>query len=135
MDAYNKVLARIYQITSGKDNVDVDLTDLLKKEGFFSSIEDIKGHMTRESWVTETKVPNVVRITHWGVSAAKRAGSQLPGGSRAVEREANELHTNNRQLGVLIEEFRSDPSADRLKPVEAAFATMQAQIEKLKGLL
>ena len=44
------------------------------------SIDDIKGHMCRESWVTETKVPNVVRITHWGVGAAKRAGSR--GGTR-----------------------------------------------------
>lgn len=135
MDAYNKVLTRIYQMTGGKDNVDVDLTELLKKEGFLPSIDDIKGHMCRESWVTETKVPNVVRITHWGVGAAKRAGSQLPGGSRAIERETNDLHANNRQMGVLIEEFRAEPGKDRLKPVEEALTKMREQIEKLKGLL
>jgi hypothetical protein len=34
MDVYHKILTRIYEVTGGKDTVEVDLNDLLKQEGF-----------------------------------------------------------------------------------------------------
>jgi hypothetical protein len=135
MDAFNKVLVKIYQITGGKDTVDVDLADLLKKEGFFPSLGEIKSHMCAESWITETSTPNVVRMTHWGVGAAKKAGTSAPGGSRMIEREANVLLSESRELGVVIEEFRSEPSLERLKAIENKFSKIQASTAKLKELI
>ena|SRR5438552_23969 len=135
MDAYNKVLVKLFELTGGRETVEVDLAELLKAEGFFPSLEEIKGHMSRESWLTETSTPNVVRITHWGVSAAKKAGEHTPGGSRVIERETNRLLAENRELGVIIEEFRHDPTAERLKAVEDKFAKIQEVTAKLKDLV
>ena len=135
MDAFNKVLVKLYEITGGRDSVEVDLAELLKAEGFFPSLEEIKSHMSRESWITETSVPNVVRLTHWGAGAAKKAGTHQPGGSRVIEREANQLLSESRELGVIIEEFRANPTSERLKAIENRFAKIQASTEKLKNLI
>ena len=132
---FNKVLVKLYEITGGRDSVEVDLAELLKAEGFFPSLEEIKGHMCRESWITETSTPNVVRMTHWGVGAAKKAGTQKSGGSRLVERETNQLLAESRELGVIIEEFRADPSSERLKAIENKFAKIQESTAKLKNLI
>lgn len=78
MDVYHKVLAKIYEMTDGKETVNVDLKDLLKTEGFFSSLDSISKHLSTESWVTETPKQNIVRITHWGVAEAKRVLSNTP---------------------------------------------------------
>ncbi len=136
MDAFNKVLVKLYEITGGRDSVEVDLAELLKAEGFFPSLEEIKGHMSRESWITETSIPNVVRMTHWGVGAAKKAGTQQAGGgSRLVERETNQLLAESRELGVIIEEFRASPTSERLKAIENKFAKIQESTSKLKTLI
>ena len=135
MDAFNKVLVKLYEITGGKDTVEVDLADLLKKEGFFPSLQEIKSHMASESWITETSTPNVVRMTHWGVGAAKKAGSGKSSGPRVVEREANVLLSESRELGVIIEEFRADPTSERLKAIENKFTKIQESTARLKSLI
>lgn len=135
MDTYQKVLVRLFEITGGKETVEVDLADLLKVEGYFPSLDDIKNHLSSESWITETSTPNVVRITHWGVSAAKKAGKQRPDGSRVVEREANRLLAESREFGVIIEEFREEPTSARLKAIENKFAKIQEVTARLKGLI
>lgn len=135
MDTYQKVLVRLFEITGGKETVEVDLADILKSEGFFPSLDEIKNHMSSESWLTETSTPNVVRITHWGVSAAKKAGKQRPDGNRAVEREANRLLAESREFGVIIEEFREEPTAARLKAIENKFAKIQELTAKLRDLV
>ena len=62
MDAFHKILVRIYEITGGRDSVDVDMVELTKKEGYFPSIDSITEMLKSESWVTESR-PNTVRIT------------------------------------------------------------------------
>lgn len=132
MDVYHRVLAKLYEITGGKDTQDVDFADLLKREGFFPSIDDIKKHLSGESWITETSRTNVVRITHWGVAEAKKARSSTPDGVSETRRNANRLKDKARDFMIAAEEYAGAPSADSLKALEKNFRELEASVAKLK---
>jgi hypothetical protein len=112
MDAYHKILVRIFEEAAGKETVDIDLTELTKKEGYLPSRDEICEMLKSESWVTESR-PNVVRLTHWGVAEAKKAGSTRRDGPRALERASRKLLAETRDMAVIIEEFIADPSNAR----------------------
>lgn len=132
MDAYHKILVKIFEVTGGKETVDVDFVDLLKKEGYFPSLDQILAHLKSESWITESR-DNKVRITHWGVAEAKKVGSVRPDAARVVERDARRLLAETRDFGVIIEEFLADPSADRFKVLAKKFAEMEAIVASLRS--
>lgn len=125
MDVYHKILTRIYEITDGKDSVEIDLNDLLKQEGFYSNIDNILQHLTTESWVAETPRPRVVKITHWGSAEAKRVLTNTPDVKRELTKEANRLLAEARELIIMLEEFAATPSG-------ANFKTIQKKIEDLQ---
>ncbi len=127
MDVYHKILTRIYEITDGKDSVEIDLNDLLKQEGFYSNIDNILQHLTTESWVAETPRPRVVKITHWGSAEAKRVLTNTPDVKREVTKEANRLLAEARELIIMLEEFAATPSG-------ANFKTIQKKIEDLQAI-
>ena len=127
MDVYHKILTRIYEITDGKDSVEIDLNDLLKQEGFYSNIDNILQHLTTESWVAETPRPRVVKITHWGSAEAKRVLTNTPDVKREVTKEANRLLAEARELIIMLEEFAATPSG-------ANFKTIQKKIEDLHAI-
>ena len=133
MDAYHKILARIHELTEGKDNVDVDMVDLLKKEGYFPSIDDIREMLKSEGWVAESR-PNIVRITHWGVAEARKAGSARPDAARALERESKKLLSETRDFAVAIEEFIADPDDDRRKVMAKKFNEIKDIYARLSEL-
>lgn len=132
MDTYHKVLVRIFEETGGQELVDVDLADLLKKEGYFPSLDEICNHLKAESWVTESR-SNIVRITHWGVAEAKKAGSVRPDAVRALERDTRLLLAETREFGVVIEEFLADPSSERRDGLQKKFAEMNSIVSRLTG--
>ena len=132
MDVYHKVLKKLYEITGGKDTVDVDLVELLKREGFYPSIDSILKHMTRESWVTETSRENVVRITHWGVGEARRANSDTPDSALEIARHANRLLSETREFLIVLEEFISRQTGENIGRVDKKFLEMSAVLAKLK---
>ena len=132
MDTYHKVLARIFEQTRGDELVDVDLIDLVKKEGYFPSLDEICNHLKAESWVTESRA-NVVRITHWGVAEAKKAGSVRPDAARALERDTRRLLAETREFGVVIEEFLADPSSEKREGVRKKFAEIESVVSRLTG--
>lgn len=124
MDTYHKVLTKIYEMTGGKELVDVDLTDLLKKEGYFPSLEEISNHLKTEGWVTETRA-NVVRITHWGAAEAKKAGTSGSDAAKAIEREGRRLLAESREFSAVVEAFLGDPSSEHISSVRKKFAEME----------
>ncbi len=132
MDTYHKVLARIYDETGGKELVDVDLVDLLKREGYFPSLDEICNHLKAESWVTESR-PNILRITHWGVAEAKKAGSVRPDAVRALERDSKRLLAETKEFGVIIEEFLAAPSPEKKKELRTKFEEMERLVSSLTG--
>ena len=134
MDAYQKILVHIYDMTGGKETVDVDLIDLLKREGYFPSLDEIREQLKSESWVTESR-PNVVRITHWGVAAARKVGSARPDAVRMLEKEAKYMVSESRDLAVVIEEFIADTSADRFRLIENKLAQIKQRLEAIRGAM
>lgn len=134
MDVYHRVLAKLYEITGGKDTQDVDFADLLKREGFFPSIEDIKKHLSGESWITETSRTNVVRITHWGVAEAKKAQTSTPDGALEARRNANKLKEKARDFMIAAEEYAGAPSEESLKGLEKNFKELEASMTRLSGV-
>jgi hypothetical protein len=135
MDVYHKVLAKVYEITGGKETVDVDLTDLLKREGFFPSLESISAHLNGESWVTETSRKYTVRLTHWGAAEAKKVLAGLPDTDQELAKDSARLLSQSREFVIMLEEFASDPSKGKFKEVEKRFSDIGAIVERLKGNL
>ncbi len=133
MDVYHKILTKIYEVTGGKDNVEVDLNDLLKQEGFFSNIDNISLHLTTESWVAETPRPRVVKLTHWGAAEAKRVLSNSPDTVRELTKDANRLLADSRELIIMLEEFAVSPSGVNFKTIEKRFADLMVIFERIKG--
>ncbi|MGB7209531.1 MAG: hypothetical protein WBD27_12780 [Pyrinomonadaceae bacterium] len=133
MDVYHKILTKIYEVTGGKDTVEVDLNDLLKREGFFSNIDNISLHLTTESWVAETPRPRVVKLTHWGAAEAKRVLSNTPDTIRELAKDANRLLADSRELIIMLEEFAVSPSSTNFKTIEKRFVDLSAIFERIRG--
>ncbi len=132
MDVYHKILTRIYEITGGKDTVEVDLNDLLKQEGFYSNIDGISLHLTTESWVAETPRPRVVKLTHWGAAEAKRVLSNTPDTVLEITKDANRLLADSRELIIMLEEFAVSPSSTNFKTIEKRFADLNTIFGRIR---
>lgn len=133
MDVFQKVLLKIYEITGGKDTVDVDLADLLKREGFYPSLSGIMEHLSNQSWITVTARKNIIRITHWGVAEAKKITTLPSGSARSVAKDANRLLSETRELVRILEDFITDRSEDNLSKVESKVSEINAAIAVIKA--
>lgn len=131
MDVYHKILVKIYELTGGKDSVDVDMSDLLKREGFFPSLESITQHLQDESWITETKHRFVVRLTHWGEAEAKRVAADLPDRNQLVAKDAARLLSESREFVIMLEEFAASPDGDKLGTIEKRHADLSPLIKRI----
>src|SRR5260221_603568 len=121
MDVYQKVLVKIQEITGGRDSVDVDMSDLLKREGFYPSINDILEKMSTEGWITETR-PKTVRITHWGVMAARKIKNKTPDSANILDKHASRLQMEVKEFVILVEEFNGKITADNFGRIEKKLA-------------
>jgi hypothetical protein len=135
MDVYHKILTRIYEITGGRDTVEVDLGDLLKQEGFFSNIDSISLHLATESWIAETARPRIVKLTHWGAAEAKRVLTNSPDTVRELSKDANRLLASGRELVIMLEEFAVSPNAANFKTVEKRIGDIGGIVERIRGNL
>ena len=131
MDVYQKVLVKLNEVAGGKDNVDVDMVELLKKEGFFPSIDDILEKMSSEGWITETR-PRTVRITHWGIMAARKIKAKVPDSANILEKQARRLQSEVKELMILAEEFDGKVTVDNFDRIEKKLADVSATARKIK---
>jgi hypothetical protein len=132
MDVYHKVLVKLYEISGGKDSVDVDFVTLLKSEGFLPSIEDIREQLSGQSWMTAAPKPNHVRITHWGVMEAKRAQSSGVDTVQVVTKAADKLLAEAKQFIILLEEFVGRPSSGNFDRMNAKLSELNSIASKIK---
>ena len=132
MNVFHKVLVKIYEITGGKDSVEVDLVDLLKKEGFFPSIDSIYGQLQDESWITVAGRQHVVKITHWGTQEAKRVLSSSPKSVDEVAKGANRLLNEGRELIALLEGFVENRDAGSLDKVDKRLAELNQHSKEIR---
>lgn len=135
MNVFHLVLTKIYQISGGKESVDVDLIDLLKKEGFYSNIDQISKQLQDEGWIAETTPRYTVRITHWGVGEAKRVLSDSPDKANEFEKLASKFLSECRELMVMVEEFNSKPDGDKLKLIDDRLDLLKGRSKALSSLI
>lgn len=135
MDVYHKVLVKLYEVTGGKDSQAVEFKDLVKDMGFLGSYPDVFRELSAQGWIAETTRPHVVKITHWGVKEAKKAGGgglEISAGMKIVGKETERLVSNTKQFSIALEEFSSDKSKDNFSLVEKKFGELKGGIDKIK---
>ena len=135
MNVYQKVLTKIYDVTGGKDSIDVDLVDLTKKEGFYSNIDNISKQLQDEGWITEGSKTNIIRITHWGASEAKRVLSASPDKVNELSKESNRLVADGKEFAIMLEEFAAGPDNAKLGRIEERISVMSERCRKIKGFI
>jgi hypothetical protein len=135
MDVFHKVLVKIYEITGGRETQEVDFVDLLKKEGFFPSLESIKNTLSTEGWITDSARPDHVLITHWGMAEAKKAMANPAGTDQDFDRKTSRLLSVTRDFSIVVGEFIAKPTTDTLRPVEERFSEIDNLLEKIKKMV
>ena len=135
MNVYQKVLTKIYDVTGGKDSIDVDLVDLTKREGFYSNIDSISKQLQDEGWITEGAKTNIIRITHWGSAEAKRVLSSSPDKVNELTKESNRLVADGKEFAIMLEEFAAGPDAAKLGRIERRISEMTERCRKIKGFI
>lgn len=133
MDVYHKVLIKLYEITGGKESETVDLKELVKKEGYLGNYPQIKEHLSGQSWITETARVDAVKITHWGISEAKKTGGAGGENSQMLKKEINRAIAETRELAIFLEELAGDQSKDNFDKAEKKLADINTAIQKLKS--
>jgi hypothetical protein len=135
MNVYQKVLTKIYDVTGGKDTIDVDLVDLTRREGFYSNIDNISKQLQDEGWITEGARSNIIRITHWGATEAKRVLSASPDKVNELTKESNRLATEGKEFAIMLEEFATGPDAAKLGRIENRISEMSERCRKIRGYI
>lgn len=135
MDAYHQVLARLYELTDGKDTKAVDFKELVKSLGFFGNYPDIFERLNAEGWITEDTKADFVRITHWGVSEAKNFRVPENQTNQNLKSETNKALAEAKELGLLLEIFSKDASKDNLAVVERKIVNLIDVISRIKSNL
>ena len=133
MDVYHRVLVKLFEITGGKESETVDLKELVKKEGYLGSYPQIKEHLSGQSWITETSRVDAVKITHWGVTEAKKSGSGGGDSGQAARKEINRTIADTRELAIFLEELANDVSKENISRVEKKLGEINSAIQKLKA--
>ncbi len=133
MDVYHKVLTRLFKDSGGKETVKVDMGEILKQEGYFSSRDEISSRMIEEGWITEADAKYLVYLTHWGKAEAKKTLSNVPDNSRALEKDSKRLISTAKELVVMTEEFAGEPTKPRLSVIEKQFAELGDLMSRVKA--
>jgi len=131
MDVYHKILVKVFEITGGKENSEVDLTDLLKREGFYANIESINDFLCSEGWMVAGSRKHTVRITHWGVAEAKRTLADTTDVGSVIAKDAERLLKDSREMIIMLEEFSASASKDKFSVIEKRFAELSSIISRI----
>src|SRR5215204_238407 len=133
MDVYHKVLFKLYETSGGRESETVDLKELVKKEGYLPSYPQIKEHLSSQSWITETARVDAVKITHWGVTEAKKTNTGGVDSSHAAKKEINRTIGDTRELIIFLDELANDVSKENISKVEKKLGEINSAIQKLKS--
>lgn len=131
MDAYHKMLVKIYEAAGGRESVDVDFVEIVKREGYFPSIEEISNYLRSESWVTESR-PNVLRLTHWGIAEVKRSLSSKEDGVSSFSANKEKLTALAAELSKLVDGLSERNAADSVKKIKSVSSDIKEATEQIK---
>ncbi len=133
LDLYHKVLAKLYEVTEGKDSKIVDLKDLVKNQGFLGSYQDIFQFLSVQSWIMETAKADYVKITHWGVKEAKKSQSLAAPNTLHLTRESSNLIAQTKELLTTVEEFAAETSVKNFSQMERKIESLKSSVAALKS--
>lgn len=132
LDLYHKVLAKLYEVTEGKESQIVDLKDMVKTQGFLGSYHDIFQFLSIQGWIMETSKADYVKITHWGVKEAKITQSGLPDAPQEFKNDVDKLVKNIKDFLITAEEFAAETSEESLRFLENQVDEIKSAINRLK---
>jgi hypothetical protein len=135
MNVYQKILVKLYKETSGKTSNKVDFADLVKKEGFYPSYQDIYKQMSDQGWIVDSGRGDSVFITPWGIKEAKKVSRGGDDSARQLERAANRLRAEVKEFMVMTEEFVSDTNEESFNLVESKFEMVKNSLRKVKEII
>ena len=132
MNVYHKILVKIFEITGGKESMDVDLIDLTKKEGYFPNIDMINKQLLDEGWITEPSRKYTIRITHWGATEAKRVISDSPDRVNELLRNSTRLVNETKELASMVEEIAAKPESGKLDLIARRIADLSSRVGTIR---
>ncbi|CAN5234186.1 hypothetical protein BH10ACI1_BH10ACI1_20720 [soil metagenome] len=137
MDVYHKVLVKLYEETGGRDSLAIDFRELVKSLGFLGNYDEVTQNLSGQGWIAETNKANYVKITHWGVKEAQKAESGDLGtdDTRELKKAANRLKNETKLLLIILEEFATILSTEKLAEIEAKFKEINSLISEIKESL
>lgn len=138
MDAYQKVLVKLYEETGGKETRQVDFASMLKKMGFYTAFTDILTRLNREGWITDAPTTNYVYITHWGAMEAKKAIKNLAApkpSNDTIKKDVNRAIAVNTELGVLLTNFTDNISKENFINLQNKFNELATIYNEIKSNL
>lgn len=135
MDVYHRVLARLYEVTDGKDTKAIDFKDLVKGLGFLGNYPDIFERLSGAGWIAEDKKADFVRITHWGVLEVKKSPAAANQSGNNLKSDVSKAQAEAKELGLLLEIFSKDASKDNLGAVERKIDSLKDVINQIKSNL
>ena len=134
MDIYQQVIVKIYEMTGGRESLAVDLKDLVKKLGFIGHYSSIFERLSQEGWVAEDRKADFVRITHWGIAAAKKAQpSGADSGKPSISANAATCENLAKEFAALIGNFARDASEENLKKAQSKFSDLETAFSLAKN--
>lgn len=133
MDIYQQVIVKLYEVTGGKESLAVDFKDLVRKLGFYGHYSSIFERLSQEGWVAEDRKADFVKITHWGIAAAKKA-QPSEDGSNAPATSANAAVCENlaKEFANLIGNYAKDASEENLRKAQNKFSELETAFNSAK---
>lgn len=135
MDIYQQVIVKLYEVTGGRETLAVDLKDLVKKLGFYGHYSSIFERLSQEGWVAEDRKADFVRITHWGIAAAKKVQPSANNDSvpPATSTNAAICETLAKEFVTLIGNFARDASEENLSKAQNKFTDLETAFNLAKN--
>ena len=89
-------------------------------------------------WKNWSDVPvggsvDAVKITHWGVTEAKKTGTGGADGAHAAKKEITRTIADTRELVIFLEELANDVSKENIARVEKKLGEINSAIQKTKS--
>jgi reverse gyrase len=133
MDAYQKALHKLYEVTEGKSSKAVDFKSLVKQLGFPSIYPDIFERLSGQGWIIETAKADYVCISHWGVAEVKKTlAPQIVDPNAELKARAGKALAASNELSNLLEKFIQNFEKDNLTPVQTKLDELQNIIVQIK---
>lgn len=137
VDVYHHILGKVYEATGGQPKKLVNMSDIIKQEGFASSKDDIFEFMSHEGWIVDASRPGEIFLTPWGAEEHKRFSERnKPDKQKHIEdavKASNQAASTARDLADTLEQYaKSLPLSNKESEAKKLHADAMKLFEELK---